>query len=210
MIVAAKAWIHLDPNARRQVGRPVRTPLSKPCLRLRMCDWRKDGHHIEAIVLTNVWDRPIADIGCFSEKDVMRTRACFAVSVILCATAGCSTTSETTRCSATSLQQVIDNPVQYSGRRFCGEALVAQPERVTRIMRTADEINAYGTVVLATTATRRLLGEVRMQPTSYYIEARIDPQAECFGPSESGEQCLPFARPVMFHITRARRLVNDR
>jgi len=140
----------------------------------------------------------------------MVTRACFAVCMTLCATAGCSTTSGTTRCAATSLQQVIENPVQYAGRRFCGEAIVAQPERVTRIMRTADEIHAYGTVILATTATRRVLGEVGAQPTSYYIEARIDPQAECFAPSESGEQCVPFARPVMFHITRARSLMNGR
>lgn len=138
----------------------------------------------------------------------MWTRACLAVSILLCAATACSTTSETTRCAATSLQQVVENPVQYADSRFCGEALVAQPERDTRIMRTAGEINAYDTVILATTATRRLLGEVGSQPTAYYIEARIDPQIECFAPSESGEQCVPFARPVMFHITRARRLVE--
>lgn len=143
----------------------------------------------------------------FEAHGSMRVYLCFVAPLLLCAATACSTIPHAERqCNATSLHEVIENPLRYAGSWFCGEAVVAQPARVTRIMTSADEVGSYGTVVMATTATRRLLGEVGSEPSPYYIEAKIDPMAECFVPAHiSGEQCSPFARPVMFHIRRATR-----
>src|SRR6185312_304422 len=138
----------------------------------------------------------------------MRMRVCILSTILSCAVgASAAAAHATPNCAETSLQKVIVDPLRYAGRRFCGEVLVAQPDRVTRIMSSAAELTSYGTVVLATIATRHLLGEVGSQQSAYYIEAKIKPQMECFGPeTATANECVPFARPVMFAITRAHRL----
>ena len=137
---------------------------------------------------------------------LMRTCISFAGLALFCTATACSTTSLVEEeCDTTSLQQVIDDPLRYAGMWFCGEGLVAQRGRVTRVMTSADEVNSYGAVVMVTSATRHRLGEITSEPEAYYLEAKIDPQAECFDPASSGFACIPYTRPIDFHIVRARR-----
>ncbi len=119
--------------------------------------------------------------------------------------AACSTTSGTKgECEATSIEQVIADPMRYAGQRFCGDALVARAGQITRIMGNADDVEGTGTVIAPSRATEHLLGSVGPRPTRYQIEAKIIPMADCFPPETV--ECVPIERPVEFGITRARRI----
>lgn len=132
----------------------------------------------------------------------MRAWIRLAALALLSAVVGCSTAPEArSDCAVTSLQQVIENPLRYVGAWFCGEALVARPERVTRIMVSPDEVGSYGTVVLAN-HSRDFFRDVGAEPVPYYLEAKIDPQLPCFAHAD----CVPWAQPIHARIRRARRL----
>jgi hypothetical protein len=126
--------------------------------------------------------------------------------------AGCSTTPpEAGQCAATSIDQVLADPLAYTGKKYCGPAVATRPagSRVIRLLSSLDERLSYDqTTVLAASAGLHHLGGFNGDPASYYIEATIDPMTQCFAPPapDNGETCSPFARPVVFHITRARKL----
>jgi hypothetical protein len=151
---------------------------------------------------------PLRTFDLPGHKAHMRLLLTMAAPALLGATIACSTPAAITgRCAAASLQQVIENPLRYAGSWYCGEALVARSGRTIRIMRTPDEMASYETVLLATTATSPLLGEIGSRPTRYYIEGRIDPARQCFqAPADNGEHCVPWKRPVSIHLRQATHL----
>lgn len=138
----------------------------------------------------------------------MRLFLTLAAPALLGATTACSTAAPIRgECAAASLLQVIEDPLRYAGSWYCGEALVGRSGRTIRLMRSPDEIASYETVLLATTVTSPLLGNLGSQPTRYYIEGRIDPMAQCFqAPTDNGEHCSPWKRLVFIHLRRATRL----
>jgi len=124
---------------------------------------------------------------------------------VLIGTAGCATNSPVaSACVTASLQQVVDDPLRYAGSYYCGEGLVALRGRSVQIIRTSADLSSMDTVLLATSATSPRFEAVAVQPKRYYLEARIDPQAECFEPpADNGETCSPWRRPVSMHIRQA-------
>jgi hypothetical protein len=136
----------------------------------------------------------------------MRTWTSFAAGALLSAVAGCATPTEVSGdCAVTSLKEVIQKPLAYEGKWFCGEVLVARPDRVIRVMSLPEEVSSYGTVLLARSSD--LLGQIPAEPTAYYMEASIWPQTQCFEPAHlRSSECVPWARPVHLHIRSAQRL----
>ena len=141
----------------------------------------------------------------------------FAFALSLCASfmlalMACSTGSQTAhRCDATSLEQVVANPLGYADRTFCGRAFAVRQENalVTRLVATPDSPidNNQTVIIVATDGVRRLAG-VTTNPAAYYVEARIDPVRRCWDTpaNANGETCVPFVKPVIFHVTDAKRL----
>ncbi len=126
----------------------------------------------------------------------------------LCVTAACATmsTGSNSRCAVSQIDEVVRDPVGHSGEVFCGDVFAVEDDRTARILSGADEMPPSSDLALLVTSdSRRLLEGLSKAPRRFYVEARIDPQTECFVPSESGEDCSPYRRPVSMHILSARR-----
>jgi hypothetical protein len=121
---------------------------------------------------------------------------------------GCSAVGDDrgSRCTTTSLASVTQDPLKHAGGRFCGLAFVREHVRTVRILERAADEPSYDIALLITSATRPKLGKLRPGTNAFYLEARVDPQRECFAPpADNGEQCVPFKRPIFFDILRAER-----
>jgi hypothetical protein len=170
----------------------------------------------------NVWGhwlwvrfRPIADLAPSGQAFGMIAGR-FIIPIAVCSVLGvvgaCSTTSNAVdRCAVTSLDQVLADPLNHAGQLFCGRAVAIRParSRITWLIRSADAQVSYDeTAIVVATAGLDALIDFSGNPTAYYIEAKIDPMEECFPPlsSDNGETCLPLARPVFFHVTRAKKV----
>lgn len=127
--------------------------------------------------------------------------------LLLCLTAACATSarSSSARCSVSQIDEVERSPVRYAGGMFCGEVLAVEYGRTARILGGAGEMPPSSDLaLLVTSTTRRRLVGLSTAPRRYYVRARIEPDLECFSPSESGEDCSPYRRPVLMHILSAR------
>jgi len=128
----------------------------------------------------------------------------------------CSTPSRTERkCDVTTLGPILTDTLAYSDRTFCGQAFAVRQaySRVTRLLATPnDQISYDETAIVVATKGSQLLGAVTEVPTAYYIEARVEPIKRCWEtPSpDNGETCVPWVRPVIFHILKARKLTQAR
>lgn len=151
---------------------------------------------------------PLRTFKFSAHKAGMRILASLAATVLLGTVASCATSaSPMGRCAAISFQQLVEDPLPYVGSWYCGEGLVAKRGSVIQIVRSSEDLDSYDTVLLATSATSSLFGEIGARPERYYLEARIDPQVGCFQPvADNGESCVPWRRPVFMHIRRAARL----
>jgi hypothetical protein len=104
------------------------------------------------------------------------------------------------------IDEVVRDPVAHVGEIFCGDVFAVEYGRGARILSRPDEIPpTMDLALLVSSNTRPLLSGLATVPQRYYIEARVDPMLQCFAPSESGEDCSPYRRPVLFHISSARR-----
>ena len=130
----------------------------------------------------------------------------FTALFFLCLGSACATdeSRSASRCAVTQIDELLADPVRYAGQRFCGEVFAVQPERVTYLLRSAEDMPPEDVALLVTTRSRPLLTGLSETPARYYVEARVDPQSECFVPSGSGEECVPWRRPVFMHVIRAR------
>lgn len=109
------------------------------------------------------------------------------------------------RCTVRSIDEVARDPMRYSEALFCGEVYIVAYERTARVLNAGEAPPLDDPTMLVTSATRGLLRDLSTTPSRFYIEARIDPQVQCFLPSESGEDCSPYLRPVSIHILLAHR-----
>lgn len=126
----------------------------------------------------------------------------------LCLTAACATmsTASNSQCAVGRIEEVVSDPLGHSGEVFCGDVFAVEYGRTVRILGSPDEMPpSYDLALLVTSNSRRLLEGLSTVPRRFYVEARIDPQTQCFSPSESGEDCSPYRRPVSMHILSARR-----
>jgi len=74
-----------------------------------------------------------------------------------------------------------------------------------RVIRTLHEKPSDGLALLVTVDTRQLLGRVGQTPRRVHIRARIDPMESCFEPpTDNGETCVPYTKPVFFHLLSVR------
>jgi hypothetical protein len=95
--------------------------------------------------------------------------------------------------------------VGHAGEIFCGDVFAVTHGGTARILSRADEMPPSNDLaLLITNNSRRLLRGLSRIPRRFYVEARIDPQTECFSPSGSGEDCSPYVRPVFMHVLSAR------
>lgn len=126
----------------------------------------------------------------------------------LSAITSCATTPtrSSTQCAVREIQEVVRDAVGHDGEIFCGEVFVVLYDRTARILSRPDEMPPSNDLaLLVTTDSRRLLIGLSTEPRLFYVEARIDPDVECFPPTESEEDCSPYVRPVVMHILFARR-----
>lgn len=115
---------------------------------------------------------------------------------------------ETSRCQTSSLSSVIADPVSFQNKVYCGEAFIRRGERTIWILQSPDEEPSYDVSLLVAVDGRSRLGQIDETPSHFLIRARIDPQVECFATRTDPldeEGCVPFRRPVYFHIISARR-----
>ena len=126
-------------------------------------------------------------------------------------TGACATTSPgaSSECAVRQIDEVVRDPVGHSGKMFCGNVFAVEYGRTARILSPPNEMPPTNDLALlvASNTRSRLMG-LSSVPQRFYVEARIDPMLECFSPSESGEECSPYRRPVVFHISSARRLTT--
>lgn len=127
--------------------------------------------------------------------------------VIASGLSSCATSAPPpSRCSVNALEIVAMDPLRYTGGVLCGEVFAAIDGRTVRLFLHAEDTpSSMDLVWLVTTATRRRLVELSDSPHRYYIEARIDPMAQCFQTYNRGDGCAPFRRPVFMHVLRAQR-----
>jgi hypothetical protein len=127
----------------------------------------------------------------------------------LCLAPFCATSlsASDSTCAVRQIEEVVRHAVARAGDIFCGEALAVEYRGTARLLSGPGEAPpSRDLALLVTERTRALLRGLSDRPGQFYVEARIDPQSECFSPSESGELCVPYRRPVFMHILRARRL----
>lgn len=109
-------------------------------------------------------------------------------------------------CEVTSLEELASSPLRFAGKRYCGKAFILKRSRSIYIVSGSNKQPSDDLSLLVTTASSRLLGPLNVRPKRYYIEASVDPMAECFAPpSDNGEECSPYRRPVFFDLEVARR-----
>lgn len=131
--------------------------------------------------------------------------------LFMCLTTGQGRAAHGKHCDTRSLLEVISKPLDYAGKRYCGEVIIRKFPRVIRIFQSVKEKPTYDLALLVTVNSAKLLEPLGRKPGRYYIEALVDPQAECFralSEEESpgnGETCNPFVRPIFFHLISARR-----
>ena len=118
-----------------------------------------------------------------------------------------SRATQSEQCQVRQIAEVLSNPVEHAGEMFCGHAYAAVYGRSARILEDADDVPPSSDLAMVvTTRTRSLLGRLSTTPQEYYIEARVDPMLACFVPSGSGEDCVPYCRPITMHLLAARKL----
>jgi hypothetical protein len=101
----------------------------------------------------------------------------------------------------------MSDPVAHAGNIFCGEVYAVERSRIVYVLALPIEPSPLSDpALLVTTRTIGRLQELSSVPQRYYIEARIDPQQECFDAPMDGEECSPFRRPVFLHVRAARRI----
>jgi hypothetical protein len=123
---------------------------------------------------------------------------------IACAASGRPGSS---RCTVVHIESVISNPVAHAGHTFCGEVYAVERSRIVYVLALPTEPSPLADpALLVTTRTIGRLQELSSVPQRYYIEARIDPQVECFVAPVDDEECSPFRRPVFLHVRAARRI----
>jgi hypothetical protein len=120
--------------------------------------------------------------------------------------AACATTSGNgdSRCTVRSIDDVERDPLRYSEAVFCGDVYVVTYDRLARVLKNADESpTSSDLTMLVTSSSRGLLRDLSTTPSRFYIRARLRPQEQCFVPSASGEECVPFSRPVFVNVLSA-------
>jgi hypothetical protein len=109
-----------------------------------------------------------------------------------------------TKCDQFDIDELTINPLDFSGKIFCGEARLVEYGRTVRLLPKQDgTLPSNDLAFLVTIKSRKLLPQLSDTPKKYYLEAMIVPQRQCFLQSKSGEDCSPFRRPVFIHIRRA-------
>lgn len=109
-------------------------------------------------------------------------------------------------CTVRQIDMVVRDAAAHAGGTFCGEVYAVEHGRTARILSGPGEIPPSNDLaILVASRTRNLLVGLSTAPHRFYVEARIDPMVECFSPSASGEDCSPYRRPVVFHISLAQR-----
>lgn len=124
-----------------------------------------------------------------------------------CAASACLTASRAPdpTCDTGSLQSILDDPINYDGKTYCGAAFIRRHAGTVRVLVRADEEPSMDLALLVTTNGWGLLGNIDSVPRQYYIEARVELQAECFREhSDNEETCNPFWRPILLHLRSAR------
>lgn len=127
---------------------------------------------------------------------------------ILSIPAGCAALSDSPnrKCDVLQLAAVLADPIKHSNKVFCGDVFVVEYSRTTRILNNVGDIPPSSDLaLLVSSKSRRLLSGLSRVPQKFYMRARIEPMAVCFRPSESGEECSPYRRPIVFYIFSARR-----
>jgi len=140
----------------------------------------------------------------------MRFLAAFGL-LTSCAPAACATPQQENggRCDTGSLESIMQDPVAFDGKIYCGPAYVRRRGHTVHILAREDEEPGSDLALLVTTSGWSLLGEPGSAPRRYYIEARLELQSDCFGPSrDDDETCSPFRRPVLVHLRAARPLAR--
>jgi hypothetical protein len=128
---------------------------------------------------------------------------------VLALATACITASTTSgnACTVRHIEEIVRNAVAHAGEIFCGEVLAVNYRHTARLLTSPDETTPSNDLAfLITNRTRGLLPGLSDTPRRYYIEARIDPQTACFVPSGSGEECVPYRRPIDMHVLAARSL----
>lgn len=127
---------------------------------------------------------------------ILLAGACF-----LCAAVACRSTGETSRCMVRQIEEVVRNPLNYAGRVFCGEVFAVRYGATARILSSPSETPpSIDLAMVVTSRTRHMLVGLSEEPQRFYIEARVDPQTDCFVAREGAERCFPYRRPVFMHV----------
>jgi len=130
------------------------------------------------------------------------------VALMLWACAAVSPMS-TSRCDVADMNEVLGDPLAHAGRVYCGDVFAVEYGQTARLLGRAEDMPPSNDVaLLVTTRTRRALEGLSPSPQRFYVEALIDPQRPCFIPSGSGEECVPYRRPISVHIRTARRIAE--
>jgi hypothetical protein len=126
--------------------------------------------------------------------------------VMLTSSAACaSARPDSAECDTNSLEEILSDPLAYEGKIFCGDAFILRIGRTVRMLRTAREKPSEELAMIVTGESRHLPGRVGRKPRRFQIKARIDPMESCFQPpTDNGETCVPYTRPVFFHLLNAR------
>lgn len=106
------------------------------------------------------------------------------------------------RCTLHSFNEIEQNPVGASGKRFCAEVYAVKRERWVQILENpSGDLSPDHLSVAATIMTRSLLTNLSDKPRRYYIEGIVHPQLPCF--AKGGGECVPFLHPVMVDLIKA-------
>lgn len=120
-----------------------------------------------------------------------------------------TTPTESASCSVTSIASILDSPLSYAGKHFCGDALIRRHDRTVRVVSRYDENPSLDLAIVLAPDNIHLLEGLGDTPRKYRIEAIIEPMEECFASelgrpvSDSGEECSPWRRPIFFRLLRA-------
>src|SRR5918996_2933704 len=95
-------------------------------------------------------------------------------------------------CDVSRIDDVLSNPLLYSGKWFCGNAFVVLQDRTVRVLAKSEDDLSNDIVLIVTNETTNRLGPFGERPKRYYLEAMVDPMAECFSTAENGEECTPY------------------
>lgn len=122
--------------------------------------------------------------------------------VLLVLMASCAGTSmhSTTGCEVDNIQHILDDPLYYSGKVFCGHVYTGEDSEVMVFLpaKGANWRAALANPILL--AGKPLNGVEQPYPQNQrvLVRGRIIPQFSCFRKDVvGGEECVPFGKPIL-------------